>query len=99
MLLHLDVKEPGLEDELIRLLDEADLWRHLVEVNAGNAERIRNHARVVLLRYKGWLPQGTVPDWAAIERFMRQDGDMIFCKRDPALAVETRKKFGRSQAQ
>lgn len=89
MLLHLDVKEPGLQDEIERLFNEADIWDHVVEVNAGNAEWLRGHPRVKLLRYKGWLPQGgEKPDWPAIRKFLEQPGDMVFCKEDPALAVE-----------
>src|SRR5262249_47245803 len=46
MLLHLDVKEPGLEDDIERLLDEADAWDHLVSVNASNAPRLSRHPRL-----------------------------------------------------
>ncbi|HOJ74372.1 MAG TPA: glycerophosphodiester phosphodiesterase family protein [Phycisphaerae bacterium] len=58
MLLHLDVKEPGLQEELERLLDEADMWDHVVEVNASNAERLRSHPKVKLIPFK-W---GDVPN-------------------------------------
>jgi len=95
MLLHLDVKEPGLQDAIERLLDAAGLWEHIVEVNAGHAERLRAHPKVKLLRYKGWLPQGgKEPDRPAIARFLAQPGDMVFCKDDPAWAVEA---LGRSR--
>lgn len=88
MLLHLDVKEPGLQEEIMALIDTADVWDHLVEVNAGNAERIRSHPKVTLLPYKGWLPQaGAEPNREAIRNFLNQAGRMVFCKNDPAWAV------------
>jgi hypothetical protein len=93
MLLHLDVKEPGLQKQILQLIEEADVWDHLVEVNAGNAETIRGHPKIKLLAYKGWFPQaGKEPDRPAIERFLNQPGTMIFCKDDPAWAVQALKR-------
>ncbi len=89
MLLHLDVKEPGLQDEIFRLIEQAELWEHLVEVNTGNAERIRHHPKVKLLQYKGWFPQDAVKkDPRAAERFLARPGNMVFCKWDPAGPVK-----------
>ncbi|HAK95076.1 MAG TPA: hypothetical protein DCM87_08765 [Planctomycetes bacterium] len=82
-LLHLDVKEPGLQDDIARLLDAAGMWDHLVEVNAGNAERIRASATTHLLRYKGWLPD----DDAHVRGFLEREGEMVFVKEDPARAL------------
>jgi hypothetical protein len=87
-LLHLDVKEPGLQDDIIRMLDAADVWDHIVEVNAGNAERIRSHPKVKLLAYKGWIPGDyKQPDWDAVKAFLNQPGRMVFCE-DPRLAAK-----------
>jgi hypothetical protein len=88
MLLHLDVKEAGLQDEIMRMLDEADAWDQVVEVNAGNADRIRAHAKVKLLPYKGWAPEGKYADDPdAIRHALSRDGVMIFTK-DPRPVVE-----------
>ena len=95
MLLHLDVKEPGLEKPLNQLLDKYDLWTHLVSVNDYNAESIRKDPRCRQLAYKGWLPQEAPADWAAIDAFMQQPGAMIFCKEDPTLAVRARERMKR----
>ncbi|MBN1420640.1 MAG: PD40 domain-containing protein [Planctomycetes bacterium] len=93
MLLHLDVKEPGLQDEIIAMLDAADVWDHLVEVNAGNADRIRSHERVRLLSYKGWWPEGPyAEDPEAIRHFLDQEGDMAIAK-DPRPAARALKKI------
>ena len=37
MLLHLDVKEPGLKGDIAKLLDAADVWDHVVAINALDA--------------------------------------------------------------
>ncbi len=87
MLLHLDVKESGLQDELIALLERADMWDQIVEVNAGNAERIRGHAKVKLKPYKGWWPEGKqAEDPAAIRDFLAKPGEMVITV-DPRPAV------------
>lgn len=56
MLLHLDIKEPGLEDEIARMLDAADVWDHVVEINTANAAALRNNPKARRLTYKafGW---------------------------------------------
>jgi hypothetical protein len=93
MLLHLDVKEPGLEDAIEALIDAADLWDHIVEVNAGNAERLRAHPKVKLLPYKGWLPAGKGVYDAAVRKFLEGKGRMVFVKDDPAPAVEAVRRY------
>ena len=53
MLLHLDIKEPHLEDEITRLLDAAEAWDHVVSVNTAQAPRFRDHPKIKPLPYKG----------------------------------------------
>jgi hypothetical protein len=53
MLLHLDVKEPGLEAEIARHLDAADAWDHVIAINTANAASLAKDPRFVGLRYKG----------------------------------------------
>ncbi len=88
MLIHLDVKEAGLQDEIARRLDQADMWDHIVEVNAANAERLRSHAKVKLLPYKGWWPEGKqAEDPEAIREFLSKPGRMAITD-DPRPAVK-----------
>lgn len=95
MLLHLDIKEPDLQDELIRLFDEADVWDHIVSVNDYNSDRIRSHPKVKLLAYKGWAPEGKYEkDPAAIKNQLSQNGDMIFTK-DPRPVCNYLKRSGK----
>lgn len=91
-LLHLDVKEPGLEEDIARLLDAADLWDHIVEVNPGNAESIRGSPKARLLRYKGWLPD----EDAHVPGFLAREGEMVFVKEDPERALRA---LGRGPAE
>ncbi|MEW6251860.1 MAG: glycerophosphodiester phosphodiesterase family protein [Planctomycetota bacterium] len=79
-LLHLDIKEAGIENDVAAMLTQADVWDHVVEVNNYNADRIRADPRLRLMSYKGWLPEGgpesadptairTFPDPTAIRTF------------------------------
>jgi glycerophosphoryl diester phosphodiesterase len=52
MLLHLDLKDRGIEDEVMRLLDAADAWDQVVWVSEANAGRLRADVRYRPLRYK-----------------------------------------------
>ncbi|MBI4581584.1 MAG: prolyl oligopeptidase family serine peptidase [Planctomycetes bacterium] len=86
-LLHLDIKESGLQADIARLFDEADVWDHIVEINNYNADRLRADPRVKLLPYAGWVPEQAEP--AAIKAFMedaRRDHRMVICE-DPRSAV------------
>jgi hypothetical protein len=89
MLLHLDVKESGLQDDLIKVFDEADIWDHFVEINGGNADRIRGSSKAHLLVYKGGLDyREKDPNSDSVRNFLALPGDMIFMDKDPAIAVQ-----------
>ena len=79
MLLHLDIKEPGLQDELAAMLEQMDMWDHVVTVNKYNSSRLRPPAntkdrdpnapynKVHLMSYKGWAPTPDGPEEESIE--------------------------------
>jgi len=46
MLLHLDIKQSGIEDDIARMLDEADAWDHVVAINKANAAKIRANPKL-----------------------------------------------------
>jgi len=52
MLLHLDIKESGIEDDVIKMFDEADIWNHVVFVNWGNADKIHALDDLRLFAYR-----------------------------------------------
>lgn len=87
-LLHLDIKEPGLQDDIARLLDEADVWDHIVEINNYNADKLLADPRVKRIGYKGWIPveADETAMWEYLEE-ARRCGQMVFCD-DPRPALK-----------
>ncbi len=87
-LLHLDVKEPGLEEDIARMLDEADMWDHVVHITPSpNSQKLESDRRLKLEGYKGWFHEaGATPESRAA--FMERPAGMIFIGEDPAPAVE-----------
>lgn len=53
MLLHLDVKETGLDRQIAEMLDAADMWDHVTAVNSTTAPTLAKDARVRSIRFKG----------------------------------------------
>lgn len=107
MLLHLDVKESGLQDQIARMFDEADVWDHIVEVNGGNADRLRPpddpnkwdpaapYNKVRLIPYKGWVMKGDPEDPEIIEAvrdwWPKEPGKQMVFCKDTRLAVAAMK--------
>lgn len=93
MLLHLDVKEPGLEDNIIRLLDDADVWDHVVAINESNATALRKNPKVHLLAYKAWGWQEGRMDMSPekVRDGLAKPGDMIMVDY-PRVAVRELKR-------
>lgn len=89
MLLHLDIKEPGLEAEIARLLDEADMWDAVVAVNTYNADSLRANPKVRQLSFKapGLFEDRTDVDPGAVEAALAKPGDMIILD-DPRVAAK-----------
>ncbi|HMQ16352.1 MAG TPA: glycerophosphodiester phosphodiesterase family protein [Phycisphaerae bacterium] len=86
-LLHLDIKEPGIQDDIAAMLDQADVWDHVVEINDYNSDRIRSDARLKLMPYKGWVPEDA--DLPTIRAFLdaaQRQHQMAICD-DPRPAV------------
>ena len=88
MLLHLDVKEPGLEDDITLRLDEADAWEHVVSINTYNSARLRQNPKFKPLAYKGpgLSEQRRDMDPAAVRAQLERPGQMIMVD-DPRVAV------------
>jgi glycerophosphoryl diester phosphodiesterase len=88
MLLHLDFKEPGLEDEIARLLDDADVWDHVVAINESNAAALRKNPKVHLLTYKTWGWQEGRMDMSPekVRDGLAKPGNMIMVD-DPRVAA------------
>jgi glycerophosphoryl diester phosphodiesterase len=93
ILLHLDIKEPDLEAEIIRLLDAADAWDHVVAVNDYNAARILRHPKLQLLRYKtsGLFEGRRDLDPETVKAALVQPGEMLIVD-DPRVAAQELKR-------
>ncbi len=87
-LLHLDVKEPGLDEDIARMLEEADMWDHVVHITPSpNSQKLESDRRLKLEAYKGWFHEaGATPESRAA--FMARPEKLIFIGEDPAPAVE-----------
>jgi len=87
MLLHLDVKEPNLEEEIIRLFDAADAWDHVVAVNNYNAAKLLQHPKLRLLHYKaGLFEDRRDMDPASVRAALARHGEMVIVD-DPRVVV------------
>ncbi len=93
MLLHLDMKEPGLEDDVAKMLDEADMWDHVVSVNPYNSEKLRANPKLKQLAYKapGLFEQRTDWDPAEVRAALAKPGQMIIVD-DPRVAARELKR-------
>lgn len=88
MLLHLDVKQTGLDADISRMLDQADAWDHVVAVNAATAPGLAKDPRVKPIRYKGpGLFEGR-KDWdpALVRAQLALPGDAVMVD-DPRVAA------------
>ena len=93
MLLHLDVKEPGLEDDIAKLLDTADAWDHGVQINESNATELRRNPKAHCLAYKafGWQEGRMDMNPVKVREGLAKPGDMIMVD-DPRVAAHELKR-------
>jgi hypothetical protein len=92
MLLHLDVKNPGLDDEIARVLDDADMWDHVVAVNTETLPKLLTHPKLKLLRYKGPAYENREDvDPAIVRALLAKPGQMAILE-DPRVAASQLKR-------
>ncbi len=94
MLLHLDVKEPGLEEDIAKLLDAADMWDHVVEINVWNATALRKNPKAHRLAYKafGWQEGRMDMNPERVREGLAKAGNMIMVDDPRVAARELRRK-------
>jgi HEAT repeat protein len=96
MLLHLDVKARGLAGPVARMLDDADMWDHVVAISTETLPEFVNLPRLKLLQYKGGIYEGRRDvDPAAIQAVLLQPGKMLILE-DPRV---TARQLGRKPYQ
>lgn len=94
MLVHLDLKEPGMADEISEMLDRYDMWDSIVAINTQNAGDLLANPKIKLLSYKApgmWDDRSDV-DEDAVKAALAKPGDMIIVD-DPRVAARV---LGRS---
>lgn len=85
MLLHLDIKAPDIEDEIARMLDEADAWDQVVCINENNAAKIRTHQKYQPVNIRSFqLGANVVMSPEAMKRFIPKPGECTVVD-DPRL--------------
>lgn len=92
MLLHLDVKRPGLDDDVARIFDETDMWDHVVAVNMETLPKLAANPKLRLLRYKGAVYEMRRDvDPAAVQAALARPGQILMLE-DPRLAAHQLKR-------
>lgn len=87
MLLHLDIKEPRLEDDIAALLDSSDTWNHIVHINDYNSGKLRKSPQLKLLTYKGWAKEAGETD-SLQKAFLAKPDQMVFTGGNPDRALK-----------
>ena len=87
MLLHLDIKEPGLDGDIAALLTSSDTWDHIVHITSYHSEKLRTDPRLKLFAYKGWDHEAGQTD-AALKNFLARPAPMVLAGGDPAKALK-----------
>jgi hypothetical protein len=93
MLLHLDIKNAGLDAEIARLLTETDMWDHIVSINAQTAPDLVRDSQYKPLNYKvpGLYEDRKDMDPDIIREGLQRPGELIMVD-DPRVAASLLKR-------
>jgi hypothetical protein len=96
-LLHLDIKQPGLDKSIADLLDRMDLWDHIAYCNSENAGTLLTNPRLKLCRYKApGLYQDRAEVFAdAIAAALQMPGEGLIVDDPRGVIVALGRKVGR----
>jgi hypothetical protein len=94
-LLHLDIKESGLDQDIAKLLDQFDMWDHVAHCNPENAAAIVGSSKLRLDRYKGglYLDRGEV-DPLIIAQMLKRPGNAIIVEDPRGVLVALGRRIG-----
>ena len=99
-LIHLDIKRPELDKAVAELINQMDMWDHVVYGAEGFADAVLNDPRVKRLRYKAnlfedhWEMQ---PD--VITRELKRTGEMVIVNDPRATAVVLGRRLAKISSQ
>lgn len=94
-LIHLDIKEPGLDETIVSLLDAMDMWDHIVQAGGPNAAAIVKDPRLKLSRYKAGLyeDRGEI-DPARIQTVLALPGNSVILEDPRATLAALERSIG-----
>jgi Glycerophosphoryl diester phosphodiesterase family len=96
-LVHLDIKQSGLDVHIAQLIDRMDLWDHVAYCNGDNGAAIVRHPKFKSCRYKApgmWDDRSEV-DPHAIARALNQPGDGLIVDDPRGVLVALKRPIGR----
>jgi glycerophosphoryl diester phosphodiesterase len=99
-LMHLDVKRPGLEPAIARLLDRMEIWDHVMAVNEENAPALLKDQRCRAMRYRGSLyadRKEVFPE--AIAEVLKAAGEAVIVDDPRGVLHASGRKIGRPSRQ
>jgi S-formylglutathione hydrolase FrmB len=94
-LVHLDIKEPGLDQAIAELLEELDMWDHVAFCNDYNSAALLKHPKLKLLRYRGGLFQDRLEvDPAAIAAVLKRPGEGVIVDDPRGVLLALGRRLG-----
>jgi hypothetical protein len=99
-LLHLDVKQPGLERAIAALLDRFDLWDHVAYCNEPNSGSLLRNPRLRRCRYKapGLYSDRSEVDPRAVAEALKRPGDGLLVDDPRGVLVALGRRLGKVSA-
>ena len=95
-LIHLDIKQSGIDVELSALLDRLDMWDHIAHCNAPNAQAILTNPKYHGRTYKGALYEDhSDVDLDAIKAMLQKTGDDVIVDDPRGVILALGRTIGR----
>jgi hypothetical protein len=99
-LLHLDIKQPGLERAIAELLDRMDLWDHVAYCNEPNSGSLLRNPKLRRCRYKapGLYADRAEVDPRAIGEALKKPGNGLLVDDPRGVLVALGRRLGKVSA-
>jgi hypothetical protein len=95
-LMHLDIKRPGLDRKLAQMLDQFDLWEHVISAPSESGAAIVRDPRYKPLAYKTQLySDHRDVDPREIEKAMKLEGSAVIVDDPRGCVIATGRMLGR----
>jgi hypothetical protein len=95
-LIHLDIKQSGIDNDIVALIEKLDMWPHIVNSSGNNADAIHHHPRYQARTYKGslYLDHAEVfPE--AIAEVLQKPGDDVMVDDPRGVIVALGRRIGK----